>query len=219
MGPNRTARTAERWPGRRPAGTSPEIPRGSGSTGQRTARRWRPRSRPSPWVLWQRGQCNCCPTSPTETRSPASQPQRTRRRHPSRRSSYTSSRRRCWQTGGRVSSTTTARRRSREAYKGRSAMHPTRGTPHSAGTPASGTRAAAHPLPGLSRRRHWCCRRQATRPSYTATPEGTSRTSWPGAAGLFGTAPPGKGHSRPCPMSTGSRGPPRPTICRRTPGR
>ena len=34
-----------------------------------------------------------------------------------------------------------------------------------------------------------------------------------------GTAPPGKGHSRPCPMSTGSRGPPRPTICRRTPGR
>ena len=47
-GPNRTAATAERWPGRRPAGTSPGIPRGSGNTGQRTARRWRPRSRPSP---------------------------------------------------------------------------------------------------------------------------------------------------------------------------
>ena len=78
---------------------------------------------------------------------------------------------------------------------------------------------AVHPLPGLSRGRHWCCRRQATRPSCTATPEGTGRTSWPGAAGLSGTAPPGKGHSRPCPMWTGSRGPPRPTICRRTPGR
>ena len=37
--------------------------------------------------------------------------------------------------------------------------------------------------------------------------------------GLSGTAPPGKGHSRPCPTPTGSRGPPRPTICRRTPGR
>ena len=62
------------------------------------------------------------------------------------------------------------------------------------------------PLPGLSRGRHWCCRRQATRPSVTA-------------AGLSGTVPPGKEHSRPCPMSTGSRGPARPTICRRTPGR
>ena len=219
MVPNRTARTAKRWPGRRPAGTSPEIPRGSGSTGQRTARRWRPRSRPSPWVLWRRGRRNCCPTSPAATRSPASRPQRTRRRHPSRRSSYTSPRRRCWQTAGRASSTTTARRRLREAYKGRSAMHPTGGTPHSAGAPASGMRAAARPLWGLSRGRHWCCRRPATRPSCTATPEGTGRKSWPGAAGLSGTAPPGKGHSRPCPMSTGSRGPPRPTICRRTPGR
>ena len=74
-------------------------------------------------------------------------------------------------------------------------------------------------LSGLSRGRHWCCRRQATRPSYTATPEGTGRTSWPEAAGLSGTAPPGKGHSRPCPTSTCNRGPPRPTICRRTPGR
>ena len=51
------------------------------------------------------------------------------------------------------------------------------------------------------------------------TPEGTGRTSWPEADGLSGTAPPGKGHSRPCPTSTGDRGPPRPTICRRTPGR
>ena len=45
------------------------------------------------------------------------------------------------------------------------------------------------------------------------------RTSWPGAAGLSGKALPGKGHSRPCPTSTASRGPPRPTICPRTPGR
>ena len=154
----------------------------------------------------------CCDTQH------ASRPQRTRQRHPSRRSGYTSSRRRCWQTAGRASSTTTARRGLREAYKGRSAMHPTRGTPHSAGAPASGMRAAAHHLPGLSRGRHWCCRRQATRPSCTATPEGTGCTSWPGAAGLSGTASPGKGHSSPCPLSTGSRGPPRPTICRRTPG-
>ena len=51
------------------------------------------------------------------------------------------------------------------------------------------------------------------------TPEATGRTSWPGGAGLSGTAPPGKGHSQPCPMSTGSGGPPRPTICRRTAGR
>ena len=79
---NQTARTAEQSPRRRPAGTSPEIPRGSGSTGQQTARRWRPRSRPSPWDPWRRGQRNCCPTSPAETRSPASRPQRTRRRHP-----------------------------------------------------------------------------------------------------------------------------------------
>ena len=100
MGPNRTARTAEQWPGRRPSGTSPEIPRGPGSTGQRTARRWCPRSRPLPWVQWRRGQRNCCPTSPAETRSPASEPQRTRRKHPSRRSSYTSSQRRCWQPVG-----------------------------------------------------------------------------------------------------------------------
>ena len=100
-----------------------------------------------------------------------------RRRHPSQRSSYTSSRRRCWQTAGRVSSTTTARRRSREAYKGRSAMHPAHGTPHSTGAIASETLAAAHPLPTLSRGRHWCCRQQATRPSYTATPEGIGRTS------------------------------------------
>ena len=120
---------------------------------------------------------------------------------------------------GRASSTTTARRRLREAYKGRSAMHQTRGKPHSAGAAASGMRAMAHTHPGLSRGRHWCCRRQATRPSYTATPEGTGRTSLAEAAGLSGTAPPGKGHSRPCPTSTGSRGPPRPTICRRTPGR
>ena len=147
---NQTARTAERWPGRRPAGTLPEIPRGSDSTGQRTVRRWRPRWRPSPWVPWRRGRRNCCPVSPAATRSPASRPQRTRRRHPSRQSSYTSSRRRCWRTAGRASSTTTARRRLREAYKGRSAMHSTRGTPHSAGAPASGMRAAAHPLPGLS---------------------------------------------------------------------
>ena len=117
------------------------------------------------------------------------------------------------------SSTTTARRRLREAYKGRRAMHPTCGTPHPAGAPASRMRAAARPLPGLSRGRHRCCRRQATRPSCTATPEGTGRMFWPRAAGLSGTAPPGKGHSRPCTMSTGSRGPPRPRICRRTPGR
>ena len=85
-------------------------------------------------------------------------------------------------------------------------------TPHSAGAPASGTQAAAHPLPGLSRGRQWCCRRQATRPSCTATPGVTGRTSWSGAAGPSGTAPPGKGNSRPSPMSSGSRGPPRPTI-------
>ena len=193
-----------------------EIPRGSGSTDQRTAQRWRPRSRPSPWVPWRRARHNCCPRSPAATRSPASRPQRTGRRHPSRRSSYTSSRRRCWRTAGRASSTTTARRRLREAYKGRRAMHPTSGTPHSAGAPASGMRAAAHPLLGLSRGRHWCCRRQATRPSCTATLEGTDGTSWPGAAGLSGTAPPGKGHFRPCPTSTGSRGLPRPSICQRT---
>ena len=61
MVPNRTSRTAEWWPGWQPAGTSPEITRGSGSTDQRTARRWRPRSRPSPWVPWRRGWRNCCP--------------------------------------------------------------------------------------------------------------------------------------------------------------
>ena len=105
------------------------------------------------------------------------------------------------------------------SIQGPQRVHQTCGTPHSAGAPTSGMRAMAHPQPGLSRGRHWCCRRQATRPSCTATLEGTGRTSWPGAAGLSGTAPPGKGHSRPCPTSTGSRGPPRPTICRRTPGR
>ena len=98
-------------------------------------------------------------------------------------------------------------------------MHPDCGTLHSAGAPASGMQATAHPRPGLSRESHWCCRQQDTRPSCTATPEGTGRTSWPGAAGLSGTAPPGKGQSHPCPTSTGSKGPPRPTICRRTPGR
>ena len=144
-GPNRTARTAERWPGRRPAGTSPRIPRGSGNTGQQTARRWLPRSRPSPWDLWRRCQRNCCPTSPAETRVPASQLQRTRRRHPSQRCSCTSSRRRYWQTAGIVLSTTTARPRSWEAYKGRSATRPTCGTPDSASAPASGTQVAAHP--------------------------------------------------------------------------
>ena len=70
MGPNRTAQTAERWPGQRLAGTSPDIPRDSGSTGQRTARRWRPRSRPSPWVPWRLGQRNCCPTFPAKTHPP-----------------------------------------------------------------------------------------------------------------------------------------------------
>ena len=59
-------------------------------------------------------------------------------------------------------------------------MHQTRGMPHSAGAPASGVRAMAHPRPGLSRGRRWYCRRQDTKPSYTATPEGTGRTSWPG---------------------------------------
>ena len=102
MVPNRTARTAEGWPGRRPAGTSPEIPRGSGSTDQQTGRRWRPRSRPSPWVPWRRGRRNCRTTSPAATRSPASRPQCTRRQHPSRRSSYTSSGRRCWRTAGSI---------------------------------------------------------------------------------------------------------------------
>ena len=97
-------------------------------------------------------------------------------------SRYTSSRRRCWRTAGRASSTTTAWRRLREACKSRSVMHPTRGTPLSAGAPGSGMRATAHPLLGLSRGRHWCCRRQATRSSCTATPEGTGRTSWLGAA-------------------------------------
>ena len=119
----------------------------------------------------------------------------------------------------RASSTTTARRKLRDAYKGPSAMHQTRGMPHSAGAPASGVRAMAHPRPGLSRGRRWYCRRQDTKPSYTATPEGTGRTSWPEADGRSGTAPPGKGHSRPCPTPTGDRGPPRPTTCRRTPGR
>ena len=35
----------------------------------------------------------------------------------------------------------------------------------------------APPPPGPSRGRHWCYRRRATRPSCTATPEGTGRTS------------------------------------------
>ena len=43
-GPSRTARTARWWPGRRPAGTLPGTPRELGSTGQWTARHWRPRS-------------------------------------------------------------------------------------------------------------------------------------------------------------------------------
>ena len=51
-------------------------------------------------------------------------------------------------------------------------MHQTRRMPQSAGAPASGMRAMAHLHPGLTRGRHWCCRQQATRPSYTATPEG-----------------------------------------------
>ena len=38
---------------------------------------------------------------------------------------------------------------------------------------------AAHPVPGLSRGKRWCCRRRATRPSCTATLGGTGRTSWP----------------------------------------
>ena len=62
-------------------------PRYHGAQTVQTARRLRPRSRPSPWDPWRRGQRNCCPASPGVTRSPASQPQRTRRRHPSRRSS------------------------------------------------------------------------------------------------------------------------------------
>ena len=79
----------------------------------------------------------------------------------------------------------------------------------------------AHPRQGRRRRRTpsrasagggASATRLATRPSCTATPAGTGRTSWPGAAGPSGTAPPGKGHSGPSPMSTGSKGPPRPTI-------
>ena len=153
-GPSRTARTAERWPGRRPAGTSPGTPRGLGSTGQRTARRWRPWSRPSPWDPGRRGQHNCCPKSPAETRGPASQPLRTRRQHPSRRSSGTSSRQCYWQTAERVLSTTTAQRRSREADKVRSAV--ARHTPR------------AHPRQG----RGWRC-----------TPSGASAGGSAGAAG------------------------------------
>ena len=125
-------------------------------------------------------------------------------------SSCKSSRRQYWRTAGRALSTTTARRRSRGAYKGRSATRPTRGTPHPASAPTSGTQVAAHPLPDLSRGKHWYYRRRATRPSCTATPEGTDRTSWPGAAGPSGRAPPDRGHS--IPMLTGSRSPPRPTI-------
>ena len=121
------------------------------------------------WNLWRRGQRNCCPTSPAETRGPASRPQRTPRRHLPRRSSCTSSQPRYWQTPGRVLSTTMARRRSQGAYKDRSAMRATCGTPHSASAPASGTRVAAHPLLGLSRGKRWCCSWRATRPSCTAT--------------------------------------------------
>ena len=87
---------------------------------------------------------------------------------------------------------------------------PPPGLPHSASAPASGTQVAAHPLPGLSRGKHWCCRRRANRPSCTATAEGTGGTSWLRGAGPSGTAPPGRGHSRL--MSTGSRSPSRPTI-------
>ena len=70
-GPNGTAKTTDQWPGRRPAGASPGIPRGADNTGQKTARHCRLRSRPSPWDPWRRGQRNCCPTSPAETRDPA----------------------------------------------------------------------------------------------------------------------------------------------------
>ena len=64
-----------------------------------------------------------------------------------------------------------------------------------------------HPLPGLSRGRRWCCRRRATKPSCTATPGGTGRTSWPGAAGPSGTAPPGRGHFLPQPQVDWQQGP------------
>ena len=67
----------------------------------------------------------------------------------------------------------------RDANKGLSAMHQTRGMPHSAGAPASGVRAMAHPRPGLSRGRHWYCRRQATKPSYTATHSTATQGAFP----------------------------------------
>ena len=52
-----------------------------------------------------------------------------------------------WRTADRVLSTTTARRRSRAAYKARSARRPTHGTPRSVSAPASGTRVMAQPPP------------------------------------------------------------------------
>ena len=49
-----------------------------------------------------------------------------------------------------------------------------------------------------------CCRQRATRPSCTATPEGTGRTSWPGAAGPSGTAPRDRGIPAPCQLPAGA---------------
>ena len=72
-------------------------------------------------------------------------PRQPRRPHPSHRTSSTSSRQRYWQTAGRALSTTTARRRSRAAYKDRGATRFTRGTPRS-GAPALGTQVTVLPL-------------------------------------------------------------------------
>ena len=123
--------------------------------GWRTAQRWRPRWRSSPWGSLQTGRHAWCPTFPARVCGPANPPRHTHQRRPSRRKSCTLSRRRCWRTAGKALSTTTARRRSRAASRGRNAMRPTRGAPHSVSAPAWGTRTAEHPLLDPSSERHW----------------------------------------------------------------
>ena len=116
------------------------------------------------------------PHAPAKIRGPANRPQRTRQRHPSRRNNCTSSQQRYWRTAGgrfcppprpnadRGEHTRAAAQRAPLVARHTPRMHP-----------RQGRRWWHTPVP--SRGNHWCCRRRATRPSCTATPEGTGHTS------------------------------------------
>ena len=170
-------------------------------------------------VPWRRGQRNCCPTSPAETRSPAASRNAHANGTPHRRAA--------------------GRRRGGAAGRRRGEFRP---PPQPGADQRQHTRAAARCRPAVARHTPRALPRQGRR-----RPRTPSRVSAGGGTGASDSRLPGhptrprrrvpvarpdrgpldllarhrrvKGHSRPCPMSTSSGGPPRLTICRRIPGR